>query len=144
VLGGMEAGITCTVSSVLPAGSIEAGEAIPMPESSAGAGPQTVGGAPLWRGVGPKTKKTLAVIAVLKQPFPRPTTGIGLLSPAVAAVSKQLAVPYPTRSTMRPPTGHASANAAVSVTSATFPSEALRLVVPVASGGGKLVVPPAP
>ncbi len=59
--------------------------------------------------------------------------------------SKQFAVdPYPTKSRMLAPPGHDPVRAVVVLTSATLLAVADIAIVPVASGAGKFVVPPAP
>ena len=67
-----------------------------------------------------------------------------MVSVAVAVPSEQFALPKPTRSTTVPPVGQAPLSSVVELTSATFPAVALIAIVPVASGAGRLVVPPVP
>src|SRR5258708_30777773 len=96
VLGGVVAGVTFTVSSVWLAGSSDAGEARPRPEGCAGSPPQEFTGAPLSRGIGPMTTKSLPLTPVSMQPFPFLTAAVVLLSTAVD--EGQLVEPEATRS----------------------------------------------
>src|ERR1043166_774449 len=142
VLGGSEAGVTVTVSSVLPAGSSEFGEARPLPEGWPAAPPPPFAGEALLRGIGPAMRKSLRLLSVSMQPLLRRTAAFVLLSAGVGGPSKQFALPEPTRSAT--PLGHAPLSAAVPATSATFAFVALMVMTPVASGAGSGVVPPVP
>src|SRR2546427_539632 len=109
VLGGDAAGVTCTVRSVvrIDIGSIPDGEAVPRPESCVGSPPHPFTGAPLLRGIGAIRTKSFTLLSVSTQPLAIRTAAVGLLRSAVAAVSKQFAVPYPTKSTILPLAGQA-------------------------------------
>lgn len=62
-----------------------------------------------------------------------------------AAVSEQFVPdPKPTKSMTAGPSGQPPVRAAVVSTSATLPEVALMLMLPVASGVGRLAVPPVP
>src|SRR5437870_2768708 len=134
VLGGAVAGVIFTVSTVLLAGRTDAGEARPKPEGCAGSPPQEFGGAALSRGIGPMMTKSLALILVSMHPFPLRTAAVVLLR--VAVDEGQFVAPYATRSTVRPPIGHAPARAVVVATSATLAAVPLMPIVPTASAAG--------
>ena len=147
VLAGEDAGVTVTVSSRLPAGSTDAGEAVPTPEGRAGLPPQTFAGALLLRGMGPMTTKSFELLSVSMQPLPLRTPAVVLLSAAMGVVSKQLGVPappYPNMSAIPFPVGHSPESTVVLATSAIFPEVAPILMAPVISAAGRGVVPPAP
>src|SRR5213076_2931884 len=93
VLGGSVAGVTCTVSSVLPAGSSALGEAFPKPEGWPGSPPQEFTGDALLRGMGPLMTKSARLLFVSTQPLPRRRAAVVLTSAAVGVVSEQLAPP---------------------------------------------------
>src|SRR5436305_12247484 len=110
-LGGSVAGATCTVRSVLPAGSSEFGEALPEPDGWLGSPPHVFTGDALLRGIGPPMRKSLKLLFVSMQPLPRRTAAVVLESDGVDCASKQLAAPWPTRS--RKPLGQAPLSATV-------------------------------
>src|SRR4051794_19019808 len=93
VLGGSVAGATCTVRSVLPAGSSEFGEALPEPDGWLGSPPHVFTGEALLRGIGPPMKKTVKLLFVSMQPLPRRGAAGGLGSDGVGCASEQLAAP---------------------------------------------------
>src|SRR5689334_21768273 len=93
VLGGAVAGVTCTVSRVLLAGSSDAGDARPRPEGCVGSPPQEFAGAALLRGIGPMVTKSLKLLSVSMQPLPRRTAAEVLVRADVAMVSEQFADP---------------------------------------------------
>jgi hypothetical protein len=65
-------------------------------------------------------------------------------TPSKQKLSVAAVPPYPTRSMMLILEGHAPESAVAPKTSATFPVVAAIAIVPLASGVGKLVVPPLP
>src|SRR5581483_7231213 len=87
--GGVVAGMTRTVSRVLLAGSSDEGEATPSPEGCLGSPPQEFAGPLLLRGIGPMMTKSLLLLSVSMQPFPRRTAAVVLVRAGVAVVSKQ-------------------------------------------------------
>ncbi len=104
---------------------------------------QGLNAAPVLRGDGAPVEKSAALLSVSVQPLASRRAAVVFVSAGVAVPSKQLAAPNPMRS-ITPAVGQAPLNAAVPLTSATFPVVALIAIVPVASGGGRLTVPPAP
>ena len=99
----------------------------------------------LLRGNGAAAAKSAALLSVSAQPRPARCTDVVFTVAGAAAVSKPLAVvPQPTRSTSAAPTGFAPVSALVFDTSATLPPVPAMPTVPVASGVGRLAVPPAP
>src|SRR5438105_9193250 len=145
VLGGVDAGTTWTDNSTLVAGSIPDGDAMPVPDGWLGLPPHAFGGAELLRGIAATLTKSERLSSVSMHPFPRRTDAVVLLSPGAGFVpSKQSAVPYPTRSATRPPSGHEPVKGAVLATSATFAFVALSVSTPALSGPARIVVPPAP
>ena len=78
------------------------------------------------------------------QPLLERNAAVVLVSAETGAVSEQLAVPKPTKSMICAPVGQAPVSAVVELTKATLPLVALMAIVPVASGVGSDVVPPAP
>lgn len=95
------------------------------------------------RGVGAPAAKSVELLSVSVQPFAARKIAFVLLGAGATTVSKQFALlPYPTRSTT--PVGHCPLNAMELFTSATFPAVAFIAIVPIASGVGKLIVPPVP
>src|SRR5690242_9922424 len=101
------------------------------------------GGLPLLRGAGAPVEKSPPLSSVSWAPLLFRSAAVVFESVAVGpAPSKQVALaPKPTKS-MMPALGHAPLNAAAPLTSATFPLVADIAMVPVASGGGRVVVPP--
>ncbi len=136
VAGPVDAGVTCTVSVVSPPRSGPAGVARPS-ALSCDESPQTRAGLALLRGIGVISTKSALLLSVSVQPLPLRTSAVELPSPAAASVSKQFAVPYPTKSTVFPPLGQAPASAAVCATSATFAFVPLMPIVPMASATGR-------
>ena len=107
--------------------------------------PHGPSGAALLRGCGATTEKSAALLSVSVQPLAARSAAVVFDRHRVGAASKQLAVgPNPTRSMIVPPTGQAPLSAVVLLTSATFPAVPDIAIVPVASGVGRFVVPPAP
>ena len=101
----------------------------------------------VFRGVGEPTLKSVELLSVSVQPALALSTALVLLGAEVGAdPSKQFAVvPNPTKSTTAAPNGHPPpVNAVVVLVNATFPAVALMLMLPMASGVGRFVVPPAP
>ena len=75
-------------------------------------------------------------------PSPFRTAAVFVPGAGAGALSEQLALePYPTRSTMFVPEGHAPVSAVVVLTSATLPAVALMLIEPAASGAGSGLTP---
>jgi hypothetical protein len=104
-------------------------------------------GEALLRGLGAAAAKSEELSSVSSQPFPaRRIAFVFEGACAAPAPSKQsFSVPKPTKSTTVAPNGQPfPASAVVVLTSATLPAVAPRLIEPVASGVGKLVVPPDP
>ena len=102
----------------------------------------------VFLGVGTPAAKSAALLLLSVQPFKALITAFVLDGAGVAPVpSKQFAVvPNPTKSTTVAPVGQL-VPAVINVftfTSATLPAVPLIAIVPVASGVGKEVVPPAP
>ena len=101
----------------------------------------------LLRGFGAPDTKSMELSLVSKQPsFKRRSAVVFVSKGAVPEPSKQSVPPYPTRSTI--PAAAALGQAAVIVvvlfTIATFVDVELTGMVPIASGVGRLSVPPAP
>jgi hypothetical protein len=134
VLVGSVPGVTATVKRVKSPDSIVAGVAKPTAAK----------GNALLRGFGALTVKSEALLSVSTLPFPFRRAAVVLLNVGVGAVSEQLALPKPTKSTMLALVGHAPIKAVELFTSATLPAVALNAIVPDASGVGRLVVPPDP
>src|SRR5207237_10149708 len=97
---GRIAGVTCTVRTTWLAGSSASGDAVPKAEGWLGSPPHVLTGDALLRGIGPAMMKSLKLLFVSTQPLFLRMAAVELLSDGVAAPSKQLALPYPTRSTM--------------------------------------------
>src|SRR5947209_286347 len=93
VLGGMVAGVTCTVSRVLLAGSSAFGDALPKPDGWLGSPPHEFTGDALLRGIGPTMRKSARLLFVSTQPLPRRTAEVVFTRAAVGFPSKQLAPP---------------------------------------------------
>src|SRR5919199_6805004 len=94
VLGGVVAGVTLTVSSVLLAGSSAEGEAMPRPEGCVASPPHELTGDALLRGIGPTATKSLALLSVSWHPLLRRTPATETLSVGAGALaSAQLVVP---------------------------------------------------
>src|SRR5882724_9478105 len=91
VLGGSVAGVTCTLSTVLLAGSSAFGEALPTPEGWLASPPHVLAGDALLRGMGPTMRKSARLLFVSMHPLPRRTSAVVLLRADVGVVSKQLA-----------------------------------------------------
>jgi hypothetical protein len=106
------------------------------------------GGAPtaLLRGLGAPVVKSARLLSVSWRPSILRSAAVVLLRVGVGAFpsAQFVVVPKPTKSSTAPPSGQAVASASVARTSATFPAVALIGIVPVASGVGSGVVPPAP
>jgi len=100
----------------------------------------------ILRGFGAPVVKSEAFWSVSVQPLLFLSTAFVLLGAGVGPdPSKQFVVdPYPTRSRMLAPPGHDPVRAVVVLTRAILPAVADIAIVPVASGAGKFVVPPAP
>ena len=98
------------------------------------------------RGFGVPDAKSAAFWSTSVQPLAALRTAAMLEGAGVGPVpSKQFAVvPKPTKSTIDPPVGQAPESAVVALRRATLPTVALIEIVPVASGVGRFVVPPAP
>lgn len=110
-----------------------------------GALAQAFVGEALFRGFGVPALKSVALLSVSVHPFAARSTAVVLLGAGVEPVpSKQVVLPKPTKSMMLAPVGQAPLSAVVLLTSATLPAAALILIVPVASGVGRFVVPPVP
>jgi len=110
-----------------------------------GALAQAFVGEPLFRGFGVPVLKSVALLSVSVQPFAARSTAVVLLGAGVEPVpSKHVVLPKPTKSMMLAPVGQAPLSAVVPLTSATLPAVALILIVPVAFGVGRFVVPPVP
>src|ERR1035437_7879312 len=89
------------------------------------------------RGAEVATEKSASLLSVSVQPPPARNITVVLLPPEDGVVSAQFALPYPRKSTIVPPVGHAPVNAVLVFVTATFPDVALMLVVPVVSGVGR-------
>ena len=100
----------------------------------------------VFRGFGAPVAKSVELTSASVQPFLPRSTAVLLLGAGVGpAPSKQFAVvPYPTKSIMLAPVGQETVKAVVVLTSATLLAVADIAMLPVASGVGRLVVPPAP
>src|SRR5215471_5893759 len=146
VLGGVVAGVTRTMSSVVAVASSDEGEAVPKPEGMVGSPPHTWRGATLLRGMGPMAAKSFRLLSVSTQPLPLRRAAVVLSRVPTGVFSEQFVPdpPYPTKSAMAVLTGQAPERAVVVLTSATLPEAAPMLMVPVTSGEGRSVVPPAP
>ena len=109
-------------------------------------GPHELVGEALFLGLGDPVAKSAALLLVSVQPLLPLNTDVVLLGEGVTPnPSKQFVhVPNPTKSIILPPVGQLPVNAVVELTNATLPAVPDMLMVPVASGVGKLVVPPAP
>lgn len=109
----------------------------------AGALEQDSSGEEELRGVGAATEKSAELLSVSVQPPAARITAVVFEGAAVGEVSLQLTpLPKPTRSTTEPAVQEVSA--VWEETNATLPAVALKASVPVASGAGRDVVPPAP
>jgi hypothetical protein len=144
VLAGEDPGVTLTVSSDEPPGSTEEGLAAPVPDGFV-VPVQGLSAALVLRGFGAPAVKSAALLSVSVQLLPARETESVLEGAGVGpAPSKQFAVaPNPTKSTT-PAAGQAPLKAVVPATNATFPAAPAMAIVPVASGIGRGVVPPAP
>src|ERR1700682_1655445 len=99
VLGGPVAGITDTVSSVLPPGSRELGLAAPLAERVPAAA--QVFEFELLRGIRPPlTLKSRLLLSVSWHPLLFLIAATRFVVPGAGEVSEQLAAPYPTKSTI--------------------------------------------
>ena len=97
------------------------------------------------RGLGAPVAKSDALLSVSVQPPAARRAAVVFVRPAATLPSKQLAVPYPRKSTTLPANGQPlPLSAVVAFTSATLPVVALIAMAPVASGVGRPLVPPAP
>src|SRR5438270_4313273 len=106
---------------------------------------QKCNGEAVFRGAGPLTSKSARLLSVSVQPSSFRFAAIVLFRAGVAAVSEQLAPSEPTKSTMAALNGQPDPDwAVVLLTRATLAPARLMLMVPMASGDGRLVVPPAP
>src|SRR5258706_13795520 len=93
VLGGVVAGGTRTVSTVLPVASSDTGDASPKPVGCVGSVLHEFGGAVLLRGIGPITTKSFELSSVSVHPFPfRTAAVVAERSPVVGGQLE--AVPY--------------------------------------------------
>src|SRR5437588_11149038 len=104
VLAGDVAGVTVTVNRLLLAGKTELGLASPCPDNTPGA-PQKFAGECELRGIGPPTMKSFRLLSVSMQPLFLRMPAVVFVRVGTAAVSKHVAKPYPTVSTMAPPVG---------------------------------------
>jgi hypothetical protein len=110
-----------------------------------GALAQAFVGEVLFRGFGVPALKSVALLLVSVQPFAARSTAAVLLGAGVEPVpSKHVVLPKPTISMLLAPVGQAPLSGVVLLTSATLPAVALILIVPVASGVGRFVVPLVP
>src|SRR5205823_5957301 len=101
VLAGAVAGVTATVNRLLLAGRIEFGVARPCPDKTPFA-PQKFAGECELRGMGPATMKSFRLLSVSMQPLCLRMPAVVLAKVGTAAVSKHVADPYPTVSTIAP------------------------------------------
>ena len=108
--------------------------------------PQAASADALLRGVGAPAVKSVEFVSVSEQPLAPLNIAVVLLGAGVGPPpSKQFAVdPKPAKSITVDPNGQIPSSAVVVLTSATLPAVELSAMVPVASGAGKPVVPPAP
>jgi O-acetyl-ADP-ribose deacetylase (regulator of RNase III) len=108
--------------------------------------PHEMAGDALFRGFAAAALKSEVLLSVSVQPFAVRSTAFVLLGAGVGAEpSKQFAVlPKPTKSMIETELGQAPLSAVVLFTNATLPAVAAMLMLPVASGVGRLVVPPPP
>lgn len=106
--------------------------------------PQGLTEVTVLRGVGRAAVKSARLLPVSVQPAVLRMTALVLEGAAEGAVSEQLAVEPKPRKSTTPAVGQAPVRAVVEVTRATLPAVADMAMVPVASGVGRLVVPPAP
>ena len=143
LLAGLLPGVTATVSSVVPPTVTDAGSAVPVPVGLVSAEHAFTREA-VFRGMGAPAAKSAELLSVSVQPLPARSAAVVLLRTGAGAVSEQLADPKPMRSTIAADAGQAPESAVVTLTSATLPFVALIGIVPVASGAGRLTVPPAP
>jgi hypothetical protein len=93
-----------------------------------------------FRGDGDGVEKSARLLSVSVQPLATRNSAMLFVSGAADAPSKQLAAPYPTKSTMPVP-GQAPDREVALLTSANLPAIALKLIPPLASGVGRLAVP---
>src|SRR5215831_4916356 len=97
----------------------------------------------LLRGAGAPAAKSVLFAFPSVQPAPaRKSAVVFVRTGAEAAPSKQLAAPYPMKSTT--PVGQAPVRAVALATRATFPVVADIAMLPLTSGAGRSVVPPIP
>ena len=144
VLAGFVPGFTVTVSSDEFPGATEFGLAAPTPEGLV-CPLQGLKLSLVFRGLGAPVAKSTELLSVSLQPPLTLRAAVVFVSAATAVPSAQLAVPYPTKSTTLTPNGQPlPVKAVVLFVKATLALVALMAVVPVASGAGKGVVPPAP
>ena len=98
-----------------------------------------------FRGVGLPVEKSTELLSLSVQPLPARLADVVFVSTDAGDVSEQFAAPYPIKSTTVAPNGHpVPVKAVVLFTKATLPAVADMAMLPVASGVGRLVVPPAP
>ena len=132
---------------VLVAVAVEVGVAEAEPVAVAvGVGdgpPQVCIGDVELRGAGVAVEKSAALLSVSVQPEPARMSDNVFEPTGATAPSKQLAVPYPIKSIISAPLGHAPVRAVVPFTKAILPFTAPMLIVPIASGVGK-GIPTAP
>ena len=104
------------------------------------------GGLAVLRGLTVPAEKSSGLLSASVQPAAARETEVVLPGAGVGPLpSKQFAVaPKPTKSTRLPPVGHAPVSGVTVLERATLPAVPLMAVVPVASGAGRLVVPPVP
>src|SRR5262249_22985548 len=98
----------------------------------------------LLRGLGAPKEKLEELLSVSVQPPPARKIAVVLLRPGAGVPSEQLAVPYPTKSTMLLFIGQVPVSRVLLLTIATFPAVALIPIEATASGVGRFTVPPAP
>src|SRR5690348_3157308 len=139
VLVGLIAGVTTTCKVTVSPTAADPGVEEPTPDNVAA----------VLRGLGAPTAKSVLLLSVSVAPAALRKAAVVLESVAVGPVpSKQFVpVPYPARSTILAPVGQVPERTVVLFTSATLPAPAAIAIpepVPVASGVGRSVVPPAP
>jgi len=98
------------------------------------------------RGFGAPVEKSAELLSVSVQPPSARWTAFVFEGAGAAEVSEQVVPdPKPTKSTTVAPNGQPlPESGVVALTRATLPALALMLMLPVASGVGRLVVPPDP
>src|SRR3954452_3837472 len=142
VLVGPVPGVTVAVRSVVPPWATGVGVKVPATAKPL----QSCDGEPVLRGFGAPVAKSEAFWFESVQPPAARRTALVLLGAGVGPVpSKQFAVDaQPTKSAMFALLGQGPVCAVVTLASRTLPAVADMLIVPVASGVGSGVVPPAP